>query len=325
MSKFYVLVMIGLFTHFNFYSQTCCSGGIPLSNSIGLPIANKGALQFGLNYDYNYLNTLNSGSDELDDQARLRTTQSVLFSTGYSITNNFSFELLLTYVNQTRKITQFEDVNLDETNGIGDGVLLFKYNFNQLFKQNNTLRIGLGAKIPIGATDKKNDQGILLNADLQPGSGAWDMIFWTSYLHNFSFRPTATFSATAIYRLTGTNNDYLNNLTTYRFGPEFQTFINYVDEFFLFKTLINPGLSIKYRKAQQDEIGGILLDNTGGKWLIAIPSIGIQLSQKLTFLTKFEIPMYSYVEGTQLTPTYRVTAGLYLTIEKKNKEFFKLQ
>ncbi len=35
------------------FSQTCCSGGIPLSNSIGLPTANKGSFQFSLNYDFN--------------------------------------------------------------------------------------------------------------------------------------------------------------------------------------------------------------------------------------------------------------------------------
>ncbi len=325
MLKFFILIMVGFSTHIDLFAQTCCSGGIPLSNSIGLPIENKGAFQFGLSYDYNNLNTLNSGDDELDDDSRLRTTQSVLFNTGYTITNNLSVELLLTYVNQTRRITQFGNINIDETNGIGDGVLLFKYNFNQLFKQNNTLRIGLGPKIPIGASDRKNKQGILLNADLQPGSGAWDLILWSSYIQSFNFRPQASFSATAIYRYTGTNNEYLNNLTTYRFGPEFQAFINYTDQFFLFKTLINPGLSLKYRRAQRDEIGGQELDNTGGKWLIAIPSINIQIIKKLIFLTKFEIPIYSYVEGTQLTPTYRITTGLFLTIDKQKNEFFKLK
>ena len=45
-------------------SQTCCSGGIPLSNSIGLETTEKGTLQLALNYDYNNLNTLNFESDK---------------------------------------------------------------------------------------------------------------------------------------------------------------------------------------------------------------------------------------------------------------------
>lgn len=306
------------------FSQTCCSGGIPLSNSIGLPTANEGSWQFSLNYDYNYLNTLKSGNDKLDDQARLRTTQSILFNVGYSITKNLSVESLLTYVNQKREINQFGNKNVDETYGIGDGVLLFKYNFNSLFNKNNLLRIGLGTKIPIGATDKRSKTGILLNADLQPGSGAWDAIFWTLFSQNFSFRPSATFNISAVYRLTGTNHKYLNNLTTYRFGPEIQALINYTDQFFLFKTLINPGLSIKYRSAGQDEIGGSFLDNTGGRWVMAIPNIGIQITPKLTWVTKFEIPLYSYVDGTQLTPTFRITTGLFLTLTKQKDDFLKL-
>ncbi|MBL4939411.1 MAG: hypothetical protein JKY16_03905, partial [Lutibacter sp.] len=44
-------------------AQTCCSGGVPLSNNIGLEILAKGTTQFGINYDYNNLNTLNDGSE----------------------------------------------------------------------------------------------------------------------------------------------------------------------------------------------------------------------------------------------------------------------
>ena len=324
MYKFLFFVMALISSTFDSYAQTCCSGGIPISNSIGLPIENKGSWQFGLSFDYNNLNTLNSGSDRLDDDSRLRVTQSLLLNTGYTITNDLSVELLLTYVNQKREISQFGNVNIDETNGIGDGVLLFKYNINELFSPTSTLRVGAGPKIPIGATDLEDDNGILYNADLQPGSGAWDLIIWSSYLQRFSFRPTGTFSLIGIYRYTGTNNNYFNNTTTYRFGNEFQGFINYTDEFLLFKTLINPGLSLKYRWAGKDEIGESSLESTGGKWVNIIPSIDIRLSNKLFFISKVEIPLYSYVEGTQLTPTFRFTAGLFLTLSKKKNELFNL-
>ena len=324
MPKFTLLIMFGTLSYFATYSQTCCSGGIPLSNSIGLPSSAKGTILLGLSYDYNNLNTLYHGNTELNDDSRLRTTQSILFNVGYTITTNLSVEALFTYVNQKRKISQFGNVNIDETYGVGDGVLLFKYNFNRLFKQDNLLRIGLGTKIPFGATDKKSDEGILFNADLQPGSGAWDIIFWSYYSHTFAFRPSGTFSASAIYRLTGTNNNYLN-LTTYRFGPEFQSFIGYTDQFIVYKTLINPGLSIKYRHANQDEIGGFLLDNTGGEWVTIIPSVDMEISTKLNVLTKFEIPIYSYVDGTQLTPTYRITIGLFYNIDRSKKDLFKIK
>ena len=132
--------MIALFINLNVFSQTCCSGGIPLSNSIGLPISGKGTFLVGLSYDYNYLNTLKSGKDILNDRVRERTTQSLLLNLGYTITGDFSVEALFTYVKQERIISIFENVNKDGSNGIGDGVVLFKYNFNQLFNENNLLR-----------------------------------------------------------------------------------------------------------------------------------------------------------------------------------------
>ena len=39
-------------------SQTCCSGGVPLSGNIGFEGANQGAFQMELSYDLNYLATL---------------------------------------------------------------------------------------------------------------------------------------------------------------------------------------------------------------------------------------------------------------------------
>ncbi|WP_345005063.1 hypothetical protein [Snuella lapsa] len=81
-------------------AQTCCSGGIPLSNNIGLPILEKGSLQIGIHYDYNNLNTLNNGNEKLDDNARLRVTHSILINTNYALTNNFSIEGLFSWVNQ---------------------------------------------------------------------------------------------------------------------------------------------------------------------------------------------------------------------------------
>jgi len=35
------------------FSQTCCSGGVPLSSNLGLPASDKGVLQLSLSYDLN--------------------------------------------------------------------------------------------------------------------------------------------------------------------------------------------------------------------------------------------------------------------------------
>ena len=312
--RYFLVLFVFCFSLIN--AQTCCSGGIPLSNSIGLETTEKGTLQIGLNYDYNNLNTLNFESEKLNDNARLRITHSALVNIGYAVTNNFSVETLFTWVNQRRKISQFGNVDLDQTSGIGDAVVLLKYNFKNSLGKNSELGIGLGSKIPLGSSTEKDENGITLNADLQPGSNTWDIIYWSSFSKRFNFRPSFNLSSRIIYRSTGTNDSYLGN-SIYKFGNEFQAFLNFSDQFVFLKTLIYPSLSFKYRNAKQDQIGGFNLNNTGGDWVFIIPNFTINLTPTIAFSTKAELPIYSKVDGTQLTPTYRITTGILITLAKK--------
>ncbi len=306
-----------LFT-LNFNAQTCCSGGVPLSNNLGLSQEDKGTIQLGLNYDYNNLNTLNSGTETLNDNSRLRITNSILLNASYAITNNFSAEGLFTWVNQRRKISQFGNESLDQSSGIGDAVLLLKYRFPKLISKNSDLTLGLGTKIPVGSSTEIDSRGILLINDLQPGSNAWDFIYWLSVSQRFNFRPSLNTALRFTYRNTGTDNNYLGN-STYKYGNEFQGFLSFSDQFIFFKTLINPSLSFKYRNTIKDQIGGGELDNTGGNWVFIIPNFSINITPNMIFSTKAELPLYSNVDGTQLTPTYRITTGLLFKIKPKAK------
>lgn len=298
-------------------SQTCCSGGVPLSNNLGLPNKGKNSWVFGLSYDYNNLNTLNSGSKRLDDNSRIRNTNSVLLNTSYSFNDRFSTEILFTWVNQTRTISQFGNKNFTETSGIGDAILLFKYAFPNILGDNTLLNLGLGTKVALGKSDLVSKQGIQLTADLQPGSGALDGVGWLSVSKNLKLRPSATLFVNLAYRLTGVNDSYLNNTSTYEFGNELQANIGYSDQFLLFKTLFNPGLSFKYRKSSRDKISNVYLPNTGGEWVFIRTKLSAQLTSAFTLNSKVELPIYSYVDGTQLTPTARLTFGVNFIVNKK--------
>lgn len=317
--KFKFLLIIVLFSNLSIiYAQTCCSGGIPLSNSIGLTSAAKGVAQIGIQYDYNNLNTLNFESRKLDDNSRLRITHSVLVNADYAISDRFSVEALFTWVNQRRLISQFGNENLDITSGIGDAVLLLKYNLKDILAENSSLNLGIGTKVPLGSSTKKSSRGITLNADLQPGSNAWDVIYWSVFSKTFNFRPTFNAFTRFIYRQTGINKSYFGD-STYEFGDEFQFFLGVSDQFSALKTKIFPGISFKYRNAQEDKVGGVGFDNTGGKWVNMIPSLGINITPNLIYSVKAEIPIHSTVVGTQLTPTYRLTTGLLFKIVPKVK------
>ncbi|GAB1855168.1 hypothetical protein MHTCC0001_00010 [Flavobacteriaceae bacterium MHTCC 0001] len=322
-----VICALSIFFTLCIHAQTCCSGGIPLSNNIGLPLSEKGTVQIGLNYDFNNLNTLNSGSETLDDDTRLRTTHAILLNTSYAITNTFSVEGLFTWVNQRRIITSTFDgsKNLEASSGIGDAILLFKYNFPNLISKDSDLTLGLGTKIPLGSSTEVDTNGILLINDLQPGSNAWDIIYWLSSSKRFNFRPSLSVSTRFVYRSTGTNNEYLGN-SSYKFGNEIQVFLSFSDQFTFLKTLSSPSISFKYRNSVKDQIEGRALDNTGGNWIFIIPNFDINITPKITFSARAELPIYSNVDGTQLTPTYRLTSGFLFKIPPKQHPLnFNLQ
>lgn len=282
-----------------------------------MPNEGKNSWVFGLSYDYNNLNTLNVGSKKLDDDSRLRITNSILLNTSYAFTDKFSAEVLFTWVNQTRTISQFGNKNFTETSGMGDAILLFKYAIPNILGKNTLLNLGLGTKIPLGKSDLVSQQGIQLTADLQPGSGALDGVGWLSVSKNLKSKPSATIFVNLAYRLTGVNDSYLNNTSTYEFGNELQVNIGYSDQFLLFKTLFNPGLSFKYRKSSRDKISNVYLPNTGGEWVFIRPELSAQLTSVFKLNSKIELPIYSYVDGTQLTPTVRITLGLIFKLNKK--------
>lgn len=299
----------------NFFAQTCCSGGVPLSNNIGLPILEKGKIQLGVFYDYNHLNTLQRGPDKLNDASRIRITHSALFNVGYAITDNFSIEGLFSWVNQRRRINQFGNSNFEQTFGVGDAIIIGKYRL--VNSGLSEWSLGAGFKAPLGSTTKVNSQGFLIVADLQPGSGAFDYIFMSSFSRAFQFRRSLIASSRLIYRITGENDSYLGS-SIYEFGNELQVFLTLADQLLIGKSIVSPSLSLKYRNVVKDRINQVKLENTGGNWLFLIPNIGVNLSPSITFLTNIEVPIYANVIGTQLTPTFRVNSGFSIILNSKN-------
>ena len=304
------------------YGQTCCSGGVPISGNLGLPPGSDGTWQFSLGYDVNVLKTLMDGRDVLDDQSRERVTQSILFQSGYSITDRFSADLFFSYVKQERTITQFGKTDYTSTNGIGDAALLLKYSLSKSSSNKFLFTIAAGPTFPTGRSDFISDDGIPLNADLQPGSGSWDGLFWGNGIYKFDFRPTLNLSSTAIFSYKGKNNQYLGE-QTYQFGNELQVLFSVNDNFLVGKKIIDTSISFRYRKALSDRFNDLTMPSTGGQWVFLAPSLAYNFSQKFAANATFEIPIFSEVEGTQLSPTYRLNIGVFFKINKKN-ELFKI-
>ena len=273
-------------------------------------------MQFDLSYDLNYLATLKNGVDVFEGENRQRITHSLLFKAGYAITDRIAVDGLFSYVNQRRAITYFEETNETSTNGVGDAVVLGKIILSRLSHSGTELQIGIGPKIPFGRTNLTDARGITLNADLQPGSGSWDLIGWGYFIRQLKGRPTATLSGRFVGRINGSNNAYLGS-QTYQFGNSFQIIVGIGDQVTFGQEIISPSVSFRYRKTLPDKVNEHPLDNTGGEWISLIPAIGWYINPRTVINIIPEIPLYSNLEGVQLTPTFRMQLGVYYTLNFK--------
>ncbi len=300
-------------------AQTCCSGGVPLSSNLGLPPEEGGVLQTSLRYDLNTLQTLKAGSEVLNDDSRDRRTHSVLLQLGYSINERFSIDGLFSWVQQDRTIRQFGNTDFTSTSGVGDAVFLLKYKTLATFQNQTVLTTGLGVKAPLGASDLTRTDGLPIIADLQPGSGAWDAILWGQMVQVLGFRPSMSISGTAVYSIKGENNEYLGS-ETYEFGNELQLMLGMSDRLLLGNVIIDPSVIFRFRNVARDVFNDQLLPNTGGTWLFVNPGLNYWINSDFSFGVNVALPLVAHVDGTQVSPTYRINTGFFYKIPFKRRE-----
>ncbi len=283
-------------------AQACCSGGTPLSSNLGIQAVQGNTLQVQLSYNYNTQKTLVSGTKVLQDNNRIRNTHSVILRSSYGISERFSVTGLFSLIRQEEEVkTQFGS-NYKMAQGIGDMVLMMQYQV--VSKNDQYFIVAGGVKLPTGATDRLDTElGIPLNPDLQPGTGAWDLLYGLSYSANHVFKPNLTFLVVSTLRLTTAAQRY-NGLQLYEFGNEFQTLFGFKDSYFAKKWIINPSLMLRYRITQFDKINNVESLITGGQWVHLVPEIDFDVSPEFGFGISGEVPLYRNLHGTQLTTSY---------------------
>ncbi|MEL6675763.1 MAG: hypothetical protein AAFR61_26385 [Bacteroidota bacterium] len=272
-------------------------------------------MQLQLTFDYNALRDLIFEKEILDDRSRKRNTHSLLLETSYDISARFSVSLLLSTVIQERQIlTQAQVWDLTRNTGLGDAILLLRYNLLPLKAgYPHVWMVGLGPKAPFGRSDHTDSRGILLPADLQPGTGSWDALLWTAYTYQGLWNPTASFSLTASYQYT-TASQRFGGQQQYQFGRAFQIQAGIQDRVSLGPLILDPLISLQYRRVGADEIDQIIIENTGGEWLALSPGLNINLGKTSAVRISGDWTFWRKLTGLQLSTTYRLRAAVYFLL-----------
>lgn len=308
MKRVFVIIIVSLLAG-RIYSQACCSAGTPILGSLESSTTAKGNLQLSLTYDYNTLKSVFEGSKRIEDDKRERISNSVLLEATYGLNEKFSLTGLFSFINQRRIISSsLGDENILSSSGFGDVLILIKYELlsKNIFNQRQ-LALGVGPKIPIGISDKTQN-GILLPADMQPGSGSWDLVFWGYYSEGFMPDLPLNIFITASYKLNTSNDRFSNSDAGYKFGNEF---ISSIGAGYRTDTIFDYSFSFRFRTTAVDQFDNQEVPNTGGLWIYALPGLNVKITDNLITRLTGQIPLYRNLQGTQLTTSYTLSASIF--------------
>jgi len=303
--------------------QACCTGGAPISTNLGVQNYQANHLVIDVSYDYNSLRDLYAASKNLHDSRRTRTIKTMFLRNSYGINESWSISVILPYLWQEQIVRTDFGRTRQNSEGIGDVVLLA---LRSLINDNkHQLIIAAGSKLPTGSISKKDDEfGILIAPDLQPGTGSWDGIGALSYSRFGIFTKKTNLFALFSYRYSFEQNRN-DGQQKYRFGNELAINLGLNHSFLLKTWSINPSLHYRYRNSQADQNNGFDFPNTGGDWMYIVPGIELNSGKGLIIHSSVEIPIHTDVRGTQLVTSQKWNFGITYPINFKKNKAFKLK
>lgn len=317
---FFWFILVILFNVTAVQAQTCSCAGAPLLGMQSTGATGEGNILAGVTYEFNQITSLYTGSEQITNNSANRNTQSVLFEINYGITDRLSASGTFSYVRKQRTsgIGTPGNEQTSTTAGIGDGIALLRYTLlPQTLWNRYHIAIGGGVKAPLGNTTLNNPGGRRFNADMQPGTGAWDGVLWSNLAVNFLPLNTMNVSLSTSFRFTGTNERFVEG-DDYRFGNEFISILGLSDSI---TDRISYKLNTRYRSTSSDRRNDNSLPNTGGKWITFIPDLYINTSERTSLKLSGQIPLYQDLNGLQPSTTYALSASFFININSSQNTF----
>jgi len=188
--------------------------------------------------------------------------------------------------------------------GLGDMMVLVKYRFYRRDSPRGTTQASVtaGPKLPIGRTDLKGMDGVLLPATLQPGSGSTDVFIAANWTYTGLFnvrRLVADEDFHSLIRSQGTQQTRLGNDIESRFWLSYRPYEskNLAREWFI-------GPVFTWLHSGDDRIAAITQNGSGGDALLAgvTTYVGLRAGMHVWFGIDWDI---AHSSGAQFMPVRR--------------------
>lgn len=290
----------------NSNAQGCCTPGTSSLYGAERGVAQFRTLNASLSYQDIFANRAYQGSRQVDDLLRrIVLVQTLNVELEYGVADRVSLLVLGNYTSKSREFTTSSAAGFGTqtttytTDGIGDIIVLGKYALMQpTITSPYEVSLGLGAKIPTGSYTQEQD-GTRYAIDLQPGTGAIDLLGWAFASRSFP-ADHLSYYASFLYRYTGANPD------GYKVGNEW---VASLGAEYSIEEWLQLSLQIRGRGAGEDFAAGRFLPSTGGQMYSVVP--GIVYREGIVAVGIYDVyPFYRNVSGTQVSLNNLIGIGI---------------
>ena len=325
-----LLFVIVLSTLSNFiFAQGCCSGGAgsPIAGGAATGVLQENQMELSINYQFNQSNKFFNEHKEATPLFNNLRSDYLFFRVDYGLSKKLTLSVASGYFLDKSKIGK-DNSDTISSNGVGDLIVFPRYSvYNKTanFKRTAVV-IGLGFKIPLGA---HNDSSVTIPASswnpddiyhmnppmLQVTNGSQDLMFNSFFFREYQ-KSKLRFFISSLYVKKGYNSlgikygDYTSvgffasKTFFYRWGVTAQIKAENIGQI---KAAENIDL-VDYN---------IYPESTGSKKWFFIPQLSYSQNGLTVFATS-EIPLYQYLNGTQVGSQNQFTVGVnYRFLTKK--------
>ena len=302
------------------YAQSCCSGssGCPIAGGTSQGVLAEKQVEVNSNFQFIYSDKFLNGDTTDANFLDLYKSRYNYLRVGYGVTEKLTFSIESGYYfNKTQ-------VGLDKRDtisslGVGDLILFPRYNVyhHQTSKGNFDATVGVGIKIPVGSYNDSLKQVEPFSGTVyylrkppavQPSTGAQDFIFYAMVFKGFT-KSKFRILSNVIYIKKGWNP----------LGEKAGSYAS-AGLFFSKSVFKNLGVVLEFKGEHSGQLalnpdlemmGFYNYDTkaTGGYKLLTVPQINYSY-KSFNIFASYEIPMYQFVNGTQIASQHLFTGGI---------------
>jgi hypothetical protein len=260
-----------------------------------------------LRYEYMDQDQLRSGSDKVkpagipDTHDEIRTlNRNLLVGLDYTIDPRWALALHLPLIQRDHTHVHNDTPPEEETwniRAVGDLRALGRY---QITSGESASGVQFGLKLPTGSYDETNDEGETAERSLQPGSGTTDTLLGAYTYYRAAGSDTSWFGQVLWQRPLAEREDY---------APGQQLGL---DAGLRHALNQNTSALLQLNLLWKDRDRGAQAepDDSGGNFVFLSPGLSHAFTASLQIYGFVQLPLYQYVNGTQLTADWSAVVGL---------------